>query len=115
MLQPITPTFDYLPWEISQSLEYIQSLTPTSESRLFGSVVRALDFYSDRPDSNPTKYGIFFFSYASWICYNFHAVRYLKKKNKSDTSKIGSESVQRGSRMNILDRNWLINKHVGII
>ena len=34
---------------------YIQSLTTASRSRLFGSVVRALDFYPDRPGSNLTK------------------------------------------------------------
>ena len=37
---------DSLPWQILHSLYvYIQSLTTTSGSRLFGSVVRALDFY----------------------------------------------------------------------
>ena len=38
---------------------YIQSLTTASESRLFGSVVRALDFYPDRPGSNPMIGGKF--------------------------------------------------------
>ena len=38
--------------------------------RLFGSVVRALDFYPCKPGSNPTIAG-FFFSYASFLCYDF--------------------------------------------
>ena len=57
----LQPTFFYLPWQISHSLYvYIQSLTTESESRLFGSVVRALDFYPGRPCSNPTIGGKFF-------------------------------------------------------
>ena len=75
MLQPSTPTFDYLPWQIMHSLLlYIQSLTTASGSRLFGSVARALDFYLGRPGSNPTIGGKFF-SYASFLCYDFHVVR----------------------------------------
>ena len=47
MLRLSIPTFDYLPWQISHSLFiYIQSLTTASGSRLFGSVIRALDFIS---------------------------------------------------------------------
>ena len=38
--------FSYLSWHITHSLlVYIQSLASASESRLFGSVVRTLDFY----------------------------------------------------------------------
>ena len=49
MLRLSIPTFDYLLWQISHSLYvYIQSLTTASASRLFGSVVRALDFYPNR-------------------------------------------------------------------
>ena len=55
LLWPITPTFDIRPWQISHSLQvYIQSLTIAPGSRLFGSVLRALDYYSGRsPGSNP--------------------------------------------------------------
>ena len=61
VLRPSTPTFDYLPWQITHSfLVDIQSLTTASESRLFGSVVRALDFYPGGPGSIPRKDGIFF-------------------------------------------------------
>ena len=43
---------NYLHWQISHSLYvYIHSVTTASGSRLFGSMVRALDFY---PGSNPT-------------------------------------------------------------
>ena len=45
LLRPSTPASDYLPWQITYSFwVYIQSLTTASGSRLFGSVVRALDF-----------------------------------------------------------------------
>ena len=61
LLRPSTPTFDYLPWQITHSFEvYIQSLTTASKSRLFGSVVRALDFYPGGQGSNPTIDGKFF-------------------------------------------------------
>ena len=53
---------------------YIQSLTITSGNRLFGSVVRALDFHPDRPGSNPKISGIFF-SYASFLSFDFNVVR----------------------------------------
>ena len=57
MLRPTTP-IDYLPWQITHSFEvYIQSLTTASGSRLFGSVVRALDFYTGEPGSIPTTGG----------------------------------------------------------
>ena len=76
VLRPSTPTFDYLPWQISQSLYvYIQSLTSESGSRLFDSVVRALDFYPDSPVRIPRKAEIFF-SYASFLCYDFHVIRW---------------------------------------
>ena len=54
----------YLPWQITHNLwAYIQSLTPASLIRLFDSLVRALDFGAlDRPGSNPTIGGDFFFS-----------------------------------------------------
>ena len=52
MLQPSTPTFSSLPLRI---------LIAASGSQLFGSVVRALDFYPDRPGSN-TTIGVNFFS-----------------------------------------------------
>ena len=39
---------------------YLRSLTPASESRLFGSVVRALDFLPRGPGSNPTRENVFF-------------------------------------------------------
>ena len=39
---------------------FIQSLTTASGSRLFSSVVRALDFYPGGPGSNPTIGGKFF-------------------------------------------------------
>ena len=55
LLRSITPTFDYLPWKITHSLEVcIQSLTTTSEGRIFSSVVRALDFYPGRMSLNLT-------------------------------------------------------------
>ena len=57
---------------LKASLRYAWLLT---ESRLFGSVVRVLDFYPDRPGSNPTTGGIFF-SYASFLCYDSHVVRW---------------------------------------
>ena len=41
-------------------LLYIPSLTNASASRLFGSVVRALEFYAGRPGSNPTTGRKFF-------------------------------------------------------
>ena len=45
VLRPSTPSFDYLPLQIAHSFKvYIQSLTTASGSRLFGSVLRALDF-----------------------------------------------------------------------
>ena len=54
-LRHSTPTFDNLPWQVSHSLYvYIQSLTTALGSRLFGSVVRELDFYPGRQGSNPT-------------------------------------------------------------
>ena len=69
-------TFDYLPWQITHSLYvYIQSLTTASGSQFFGSVVKALDFYPDRLGSKPTIGGNFF-SYVSFICYDFHVVRW---------------------------------------
>ena len=61
VLRLSTPTFDYLPWQITHSLQvYIQSLTTVSGSRLFGSVVKALDFYLGGPGLNPTIGGKFF-------------------------------------------------------
>ena len=61
LLRPITPNFNYLPWQISHCLKvYIQSLTTASGSRLLGSVVRALDFYPNRLRSNSTIGGNFF-------------------------------------------------------
>ena len=61
MLGPSTPTFDYLPRQITHSVYvYNQSLTSASESRHFGSVVRALDFQPGGPGSIPTK-GMTFF------------------------------------------------------
>ena len=64
VLRPSTPIFDYLPWQITHSFYvFIQSLTTASGSRLFGSVVRASDFYPDRPSSNPTKGGNVFTLY----------------------------------------------------
>ena len=55
LFRPSNLFFDNLPWQISHSLYlHIQSLTTASESRLFGTVVRALDFYPDIPGSNPT-------------------------------------------------------------
>ena len=52
--------------KITEHLIYnnIQSLTTASESRRFGSVVRALDFYPDRPGSIPPIGGIFFFFFS---------------------------------------------------
>ena len=61
LLRPSTPTFDSLPRQITHSLYvYNQSLTTASESRLFDSVVRALDFYLGGPGSIPTA-GVRFF------------------------------------------------------
>ena len=37
-------------------------------------MVRALDFYPGGPGSNPTISGNFF-SYASFLCYDFHVIR----------------------------------------
>ena len=53
----------------------IQSLTTASGSCLFGSVIRAVNLYPDRPGSKPKIGGFFFFSYASILCYDFHVVR----------------------------------------
>ena len=61
LLRPSTLTSDYLPWQVTHGLYvHIQWLTIASWSRLFGSVVRALDFYPNRPGSNPTTGGKFF-------------------------------------------------------
>ena len=61
LLRPSTPTINYLPWQITHSLlVYIQSLTTASWSWLFGSVVRASDFYPGRPGLNSTIGGTFF-------------------------------------------------------
>ena len=62
VLRPVTPTFDYLPWQISHSLKvYIQSLTTVSGSWLFGSVVRALDFtWTVRVDVGSSEIGLYF-------------------------------------------------------
>ena len=54
---------------------YIFNLWQLPGSQLFGSLVRALDFYLDRPGLNPTIGGNFF-SYASLLCYIFHIVRW---------------------------------------
>ena len=43
--------------------------------QLFGSVVRALDFYQGWPGSIPMTGGNSF-SYASFLCYDFHVVRW---------------------------------------
>ena len=76
VLQPITPTFDYLPWQITHSLYvYIQSLTTMSGSQFFGSVVRALDFYLGGLGLDPMEGGKFFqLCFISLYC-NFHVVR----------------------------------------
>ena len=66
VFRPITPTFGNLPWQFSHSLQVytcIQSLTTISVSRLFGSVVGALDVYPGRLGSNPTIDGIFLSAY----------------------------------------------------
>ena len=71
VLRPSTPTFDYLPWQISHSLYvYIQSLTSESGSRLF-------DCFFIRTDRVriPRKAEIFF-SFASFLCYDFHVIRW---------------------------------------
>ena len=57
------------------SIICIQSLTTASGSPLFGSVVRALDFYPGRPGLHPIIGGKFF-SYASFLCYDFHVKRH---------------------------------------
>ena len=73
LLRPSTPIFDNAFADFA-SLVGIYSIS-VSRSRLFGSVVRVLDFYPDIPGSNPTLGGFFFFSYASFLCYDFHVVR----------------------------------------
>ena len=64
-----------LPSIIHRLWVYIQSLTTASGSLLFGSMVRALNFYPGRPDSNNTIGVTFFFIYVSFLCYEFHVVR----------------------------------------
>ena len=61
LLRPSTPTFDYLPWQITHSLyRYIFNLWQLRQRVDSDSVVRALEFYPDRPGSNPTISGKFF-------------------------------------------------------
>ena len=56
MLRTSTPTFDYLPWQIMHSFYvYVEFLTIASKSRLFGSMVRALDFCPGDRGSNPAS------------------------------------------------------------
>ena len=43
---------------------------------IFGSLVRALDYYPERPGSNPMTDGNLFFSYASFLCYDLIIVRW---------------------------------------
>ena len=56
---------------------YIQSLTTTSGSRLFGSMVRVLDFYPGGRGSNPTI-GETFFQLCVIPLLDFHVVRVLR-------------------------------------
>ena len=62
-----------LPSIIHRLWVYIQSLTIASGSLLFGSMVRALNFYPGRPDSNNTI-GVTFFSSM------FHSLRISCRK-----------------------------------
>ena len=74
----LQPTFDYLPWQILHSLQIcIHSLTTASGCRLFGSVVSALDFFIGQTgfDSHDRR-DFFFYSYTSFLFYNFQAVRW---------------------------------------
>ena len=60
VLWPITPALDNRPWQISHNLlVYIQSLTTAPGSRLFGSVVRALDFFPADRARIPRQAGIY--------------------------------------------------------
>ena len=61
--------------DFAQLLVYNQSLTTESESRLFGSVVRALILYQGDPGSIPSKGMGNFFSYAL-LFYGYHVVRW---------------------------------------
>ena len=55
--------------------KYLFNLWQLRQSRLFGSMVRKLDFNPGGPGSNPTI-GANFFSDASLLCYDCHVVRW---------------------------------------
>ena len=85
LLWPITPTFTYLPWQISHSLYvYIQSLTAASGSWLFDCRYAQFDpgqwlehsiFIRTDWVWIPWQVGTFF-SNASFLCCDFHVVRW---------------------------------------
>ena len=53
----------------AQLLVYNQSLTTASESRLFGSVVKALILYRDDPSLIPGNFQL------ALLCYGYHVVK----------------------------------------
>ena len=68
----VTGLLSYLPLstivDLRIALQYIQSLTTASGNKLFGSVVRALDYHPGGPGSNPGK-RLEFFSAMLWsVC-----------------------------------------------
>ena len=74
-LWPSTPSCDNLSWQISHNLSvHIKSLTTASGSRLFGSG-KSVGFLPGNTRFESHDRRELFYSYVSFLCYDFHVVR----------------------------------------